>query len=177
MNLGKTALQVLGTVAPTILTAIGGPFGALAAAALHLALGTNGDEKAVDAQLAGASQDTLLKVKAAELDLQGKLTELGIQREQLVYADIANARNLEVQTRSSTPTVLSYFVLAASMLAFLGVVFGFVKLPTDPATAVIYGSVLTYMLTESKVVLSYWFGSSQGSQAKDATIAGIANQP
>jgi hypothetical protein len=177
-TLGKTALKVLDTVAPTILAAIGGPFGALAAAALHAALGTTpGDDKSVDTALTGASQDTLLKVKAAELDLQAKLAELGVQKEQLQFEDVASARNLEVQTKSSTPTILSYCVLAASMGAFLGVVCGWVKIPTDPQTALIYGSVLTYLVTESKAVLAYWFGSSQGSQNKDATIADMAKQP
>ncbi len=177
MNLGKTALQVLGTIAPTVLTALGGPFGALAAAALHLALGTNGDSKAVDVALTGASQDTILKVREAELNLQATLSQLGIDKEKLQYDDIANARNLEVQTKSSTPTVLSYCVLGASMVAFLGVVGGYVKIPTDPHPALIYGSVLTYLVTESKAVLGYWFGSSMGSQSKDDTIAGIAKQP
>jgi len=176
MNLGKTALSVLGTVAPTILTAIGGPFGALAAGILHAALGTNGDDKAVDASLAGASQDTLLKVKQAELDLQSKLADLGVQKEQLVYQDIASARNLEIQSKSWTPSILSYAVLGASTTAFLAVVAGYVKIPTDPGTAVIYGSVLTFLVTESKAILGYWFGSSNTSQAKDETIAQIAKQ-
>jgi hypothetical protein len=167
-------LTTIGTVAPTILTAIGGPFGALAAAVLHAALGTTGTDAQVDTALTGATQDTLLKVKQAELDLQGKLAELGVQKEQLQLADVASARSMETATKSSTPTVLSYFVLAASMAAFLGVVGGLVKIPADSQTALIYGSVLTYLVTESKAVLAYWFGSSQGSQAKDATIADMA---
>lgn len=176
MNLGSIAKQILGTVAPTILTAIGGPFGALAAAILHAALGTNGDDKAADATLTGATQDTLLKVKQAELDLQAKLAELGVQKEQLVYADVASARALETSTKSWTPSILSYCILGASTAAFLGVVGGYVKIPTDPQTALIYGSVLTFLVTESKAILGYWFGSSQGSQAKDDTIASIAKQ-
>lgn len=176
MNLGSVAKQVLGTVAPTVLTAIGGPFGALAGGILHAALGTNGDEKAVDAALTNASPDILLKVKQSELDLQAKLTELGIQKEQLVKADLANARNLEIQTKSWTPSILSYGVLGASTAAFLAVILGWVRMPTDPATAAIYGSVLTFLVTEAKSVLAYWFGSSSGSQSKDETIATIAKQ-
>lgn len=174
-TLGTIAKQVLGTVAPTILTAIGGPFGAIAGAVLHAALGTTTDAEA-DTALTGASQDTLLKVKAAELDLKGKLAELGVQEDQLRYADIASARSMESTTKSITPTILSYFVMAAALGAFLGVVCGCVKIPTDPQTALIYGSVLTFLVTESKAVLAYWFGSSQGSQSKDATIAEIAKE-
>lgn len=174
-SLGTIAKQVLGTVAPTILAAVGGPFGAIAAAVLHAALGTSTDVDANTA-LTGASQDTLLKVKTAELDLKGKLAELGVQEDQLRYADIASARTMEGTTKSITPTILSYCVMAAALGAFLGVVGGFVKIPTDPQTALIYGSVLTFLVTESKAVLSFWFGSSQGSQAKDATIADIAKE-
>jgi hypothetical protein len=174
-TIGKVAKGILGTIAPTILTAIGGPFGALAAAALHAALGTN-DDASADTMLAGATQETLLKVKAAEIDLQAKMAELGVEKEQLVYADIASARSMESATKSSTPTVLSYCVMAAALGAFLGVVCGYVKIPTDPQTALIYGSVLTFLVTESKAVLAFWFGSSQGSQSKDETIAGIAKE-
>lgn len=175
-TLGAVAKRILGTVAPTILAAVGGPFGVIAAAVLHAALGTASDTEA-DTALTGATQDTLLKVKAAELDLKGKLAELGVQEDQLRYADVASARSMESSTKSITPTILSYLVMGAALGAFIGVVCGLVKIPTDPQTALIYGSVLTFLVTESKAVLAYWFGSSQGSQAKDATIADIAKEP
>lgn len=175
MNLGKTALQVLKAVAPTLALAVGGPFGPLAAAAIHAALGST-DQASAEATLTTATPEQLLALKNAETAFLLQMKTLGVQEEQLQFADIANARSLEVQTRSSTPTVLSYCVLGASMAAFLGVVAGFVKIPTDPQTALIYGSVLTYLVTESKAVLGYWFGTSIGSQSKDETIAGIAKQ-
>lgn len=170
MNLGKTALSVLGTVAPTILTAIGGPFGALAAGILHAALGTSGDDKAADAALAGASQDTLLKVKQAELDLQQKLAELGVQEEQLKYGDIANARAREIAVKDWTPSVLAYGIT----IGFFGTL-AFMLIYGKPTTG---GDALLVMLgalgTAWAGIISYYFGSSAGSASKDATLSNIA---
>lgn len=169
MNLGSIAKQVLGTVAPTILTAIGGPFGALAGGILHAALGTGGDEKAVDTALSAASPDTLLKVKQAEADLQAKLTELGIQREQLVYSDIANARAREIAVKDMTPRNLAYLIIGFTGLAIAATLAGWTKV--DSALA---GTLIGYLVAECRSTLTYYFGSSQSSQAKDATLAEIA---
>ena len=179
MNLGKTALSVLGTVAPTILTAIGGPFGALAAAALHAALGTSGDDKAADTCLAGATQDTLLKVKQAEIDFKAKIAEIGLQKEQLVYADVADARGMEVSTRDPTPARLAWLViggfLAISIVQLLGLMGWAEQIAKIPPQGwLLIGNISGYLAGEAKQAGAFYFGSSAGSQAKDQTIADIA---
>jgi hypothetical protein len=177
-SFGAKAKQVLATVAPLLGTAIGGPLGTAAGALVSAALGTQpGDSTAAETALLSASPDTLLKLRQAEEAFTVQMKSLGIQEEQLSYADTASARTMQMTIKSTTPTVLSYGVLTASMAAFLGIVAGYVHIPTDPQTALIYGSVLTFMFTESKSVLGYWFGSSIGSANKDATIANIANTP
>ena len=178
MNLGTQALQILKTVAPLLGTAIGGPFGAIAGTALASVLGTKpGDAKATETALLAATPDQLVALKKADQDFQVQMKTLGVQEEQLAYADVASARTLEAQTKSLTPTVLSYAILGASVSAALLVVAGYVKIPSDPQTALTYGTVIGYLFSESKAVLGYWFGSSQSSQAKDATISDIAKQP
>jgi hypothetical protein len=181
MNLGKTALHVLGTVAPTVLTAIGGPFGALAGAVLHAALGTNGDEAAVDAALGNASQDTLLKVKQAELDLTAKLTALGVQREQLVYADLADARQMQVATRDPTAARLAWLIIGGFLVTSIAQLVGLMgwadQVNKIPAQGwLLIGNVSGYLANEAKQAAAFYFGSTAGSQAKDATIADMAKQ-
>lgn len=182
MNLGSIAKQVLGAVAPTLLSAIGGPFAPLAAAILHAALGTQGDEKAADTALANASQDTLFKVKQAELDLQGKLGELGIQREQLVYNDLANARSRQVALKDDTPAKLAWMMIGgflaislAQIVAMIGFAEQVAKIP--PQGWLLIGNISGYLANEAKQAGAYFFGSSLGSQSKDATLAEIARQP
>lgn len=182
MNLGKTALQILGTVGPTILATFGGPFGALGAAALHAALGTNGDETKVDAQLANASQETLLKVKQAELDLQAKMAELGIQKEQLQFADLADARQMQIATRDPTARQLAWLVIGgfliisfAQLIAMMGWADQVNKIPQGGWLLI--GNISGYLANEAKQAAAFYFGTTAGSQAKDATIAEIAKQP
>jgi hypothetical protein len=181
-TLGTVAKQVLGTVAPTLLTALGGPFGALAGAALHLAMGTGGDEKAVDTQLAGATQDTLLKVKQAEIDFKAKIAELGIQEEQLAYADLADARQMQMTTRDPTVARLAWLVIGGFLLISLAELVAMVLWPErvkllPEAAWLLIGSVLGYLANESKQAGAFYFGSSAGSQAKDATISDMAKKP
>lgn len=181
MNLGKTALHVLGTVAPTVLSAIGGPFGALAGAVLHAALGTNGDESAVDAKLASADQDTLLKVKQAELDLNGKIAALGVQREQLTFTDLADARQMQVATRDPTAARLAWLIIggflvvsAAQLVAMMGWADQVNQIPSQGWLLI--GNVSGYLANEAKQAAAFYFGSTAGSQAKDATISDMAKK-
>ena len=172
-DVGSAALQVLKTVAPTIATAASGPFAPLVGPIMAEVFGTT-DAKSTEAALLTATPDQLLALRKEEDAFQVQMEQLGITKDQLVYQDIASARNLEIQTRSTTPTVLSYGVLGASLFALLAVILGKVKLPSDPQTALLYGSAMTFMFQESKSVLTYWFGSTFGSQNKDQTIAEIA---
>jgi len=183
VNLIKQAGQALATFAPTVATALGGPLAGMAVSSLEKIFGIDpsaspeAKQAAIEQGLLSATPDQIIALKKAENDFQVQMKQLGIQEEQLAYQDVANARSMQVQIRSWTPDVLSYGVLAASTAAFLAVVLGYVHIPQDPATAAIYGSVLTFLVTESKAVLGYWFGTSIGSQSKDDTIATIAKQP
>jgi hypothetical protein len=40
-----------------------------------------------------------------------------------------------------------------------------------------FGTIFGYLSSEAKQASAFYFGSSEGSQAKDATIATIAKQP
>jgi hypothetical protein len=177
-DFGSKAKQLLATIAPLIGTAVGGPLGAAAGALLSNALGTPaGDTKAAETALLSANPEMLLKIKSAEEAFQVQMKTLGVTEEQLQYADVANARAMQVQLKSTTPTILSYIVLGVMAVSFLGVLTGLMPVPNNPQAAVIYGSVLTYLLTESKAVLGYWFGSSIGSDKKTDALTDIAKAP
>lgn len=170
MNLGDKAKQILGTLAPMLGTAIGGPFGALAGAALSQALGTSPDDgKATEAALLSANPDTLLKVKQAEQDFTVRMKELGISEDKLVYDDIANARAREIAVRDNTPRNLAYLVLGFAGACIAATLMGFTKV--DSALA---GTLIGYLVAEARSALAYYFGSSKGSKDKDDAIAEIA---
>jgi len=173
MNLAKDALHVLQTVAPTIARATMGPFGGLAATAISAILGTPPtDETAASAALLNATPDQLLALKKAEQDFQVEIKTLGISEEKLVYDDIANARAREMSVKDATPRNLAYMILGFTGVCIAATLAGWTKV--DSALA---GTLIGYLVAESRSTLTYYFGSSQSSQNKDATIASIAKQP
>lgn len=172
-DIGKDALSVLRAVAPTVATAIGGPFGGMAAAALTAVLGTptsSATTATINTILATQSPATLLQLKQAEENFKKDLADLGIKEEQLVYQDVDSARKMQMTTKSWTPDILTFTILPCALAAFLSLVFGMIKVPTDPNSALIFGSVLTFLFTESKAVISFWLGGVYDSKVKDTTV-------
>jgi len=171
MNFGQTAKSVLATVAPLLGTALGGPFGGLAGSLLSKALGTN-DPKAMEAAITSTDPDILLKLKQADNDFQAQMKTLEISEEKLSFDDIANARAREMAVKDTTPRNLAYLIIGFTGLAIAATLAGWTKV--DSALA---GTLIGYLVAECRSTLTYYFGSSQSSQNKDATIAAIAKQP
>lgn len=165
--------QVVATLAPTIGTALLGPFGGMAGSFLASKLGVPaGDQKALEAAVTSGDPDILLKLKQADNEFQAKMAELGIERDKLVYDDIANARAREIAVRDTTPRNLAYLIIAFTGACIGATLAGWTKV--DSALA---GTLIGYLVAECRSTLTYYFGSSQGSKEKDATIADIAKQP
>lgn len=169
MNFGQKALQVLRTVAPTLALGTLGPFGPLAATAIHLALGTT-DDKSAETALLTATPDQLLKLKTAENDFQLQLKQLGIEQEKLVYDDIANARGREEVVKDKTPM----FLAVAITVGFFGLL-AFLCVGTPPPGSMTILNIMTGALGTAWIgIVNYYFGSSSGSAAKSDTISKIA---
>jgi hypothetical protein len=185
MNLVKEAGHVLATVAPTIATAVGGPFAGIAVNALEKALGLDATqsqdakEAQINQALSTATPDQILALRKAENDFQVQLETLGIQREQLVYQDVQSARAMEVSTRDPTVARLAWLNVGGFLLVAVFLIVAAVIWPEQvskvPATAwATLGTVFGYLAKSASQTEAFYFGSSAGSQAKDATIADIA---
>lgn len=173
MSFSEKAKQIISSVAPLIGTAIGGPFGALAGTIVHQALGTGGDEKALETAVMSGNPDALLKLKTADQDFQLRMAELGISEDKLRYDDTANARAREIALSDNTPAILAYAVT----VGFFGTL-GFMLVNGKPATG---GDALLVMLgslgTAWAAIVAYYFGSSAGSKRKDEALSHIAKMP
>lgn len=173
MSFSDKARQIIAAVAPTLGTALGGPFGPLAGVILAKALGKKEDDIAgiEDAVLSG-NPEILLKVRQSEQEFAVKMQELGIKREQLVYEDIANARARQIAVKDVTPAVLAYAVT----IGFFGVL-GYLLHSGKPAAG---GDALLVMLgslgTAWAGIITYFFGSSMGSRDKTAVLAAAAKK-
>jgi hypothetical protein len=170
MNFGQTALQVLKTVAPTLALAVGGPFGPLAAAAIHVALGTT-DQASAEKALVNATPDQLLALKKADQDFEVQIEKLGIEKAKLAYDDTASARAREMSVKDATPHILAYGI-TVGFFGILGYLLWNGKPPGGDVIMVMLGALGSAWAG----VISYYFGSSAGSAAKDGTISKIVTK-
>lgn len=170
MSIWNAAKSILGTIAPTVATAIGGPFAPLAMQAVASALGLpdNASETQLAKAITAATPEQLLAIKQAETALETRLAELGIDLERIHAADRDSARAREIAVRDHTPAALAFVVT----LGFFGVLAWLLihGVPTGDSQflMILIGSLGT---TWSGIV-AYYFGSSAGSKAKtDALTA------
>ena len=170
MTFGEKALQVLKTVAPTLALGALGPFGPLAAAAIHAALGTT-DDKGAEAALLTATPDQLLALKKAESDFQVQMKSLEISEEKLSFDDTASARAREVAVKDWTPRIIAYLVILLVLVAEGSM--SFIGQPKS-MDGVVLGRILGTLDSALMLVLGYYFGSSAGQDSKTAAINQIA---
>ena len=160
---------VVGTVAPGIATALGGPLAGMAVKTLsdHLLGHPDGSEDDVAQAIAGASPDILLKMKEADQAFTLSMQQAGVDLEKIAAGDRDSARKREIATGdNATPRILAGIVV----LGFFGVVYsvlsGYVDGLKDPSIATLIGTLIGYVSAKADQVVSYYFGSSAGSDKK-----------
>jgi hypothetical protein len=166
--------KLVGTVAPSLAAALGGPLAGAATAALSEALlnRKDGSEGEIATALWSGGTETLVKLKQAEQQFITKMRELDIDVEKIHQLDRASARDRETKTGDLwTPRVLAGFVLLGFLLTVYLVLGGYVEGLKDPVFAGIVGTLIGYVSAKADQVVSYYFGSSSGSAAKTELLA------
>jgi len=147
---------LVGAVAPTIGSAIGGPVGAGAGKILAQVLGVPAEPQAVQKALSEATPEQLAEIKKADLNYKTRLAELEVDIFALETADIQDAR----KNADWTPKVLA-------MLAFL-FFGGYVTLvtvqPPDANSEAVINLVLGYLGGVVSAVVSFYFGASHKAE-------------
>jgi hypothetical protein len=159
--------SLLKNVAPGLATAVAGPMGGMAVKMIAEKLGVEPTEQAVADHLTHNPQDA------------AKLAEIDLAKLQAHYAEMDSARNREIAVASSanvpmlnklvTP-LLALGVVALSFILFAILIFVDVKPEAKDILIYILG-VLSAAVTQ---ILSYYFGSSQGSKDKEDKLKGLA---
>ena len=167
-------LKIVGAVAPTLATAIGGPLGGMAMQVVSSVLGlpTDSSEKDVEKALKQATPEQLLALKQADNDFAVRMKELDIDLERIAASDRDSARRREAQVRDWMPRVLAFVVVAGFMATVFLVLLGYVDGMKDPLMATTVGTLIGFVSAKCEQVVAYYFGSSSSSQQKTQMLAG-----
>jgi hypothetical protein len=159
-------MEWLTQIAPGIATALGGPLAGLAVTAISKALGI--DEKDVQSTIEQGklSADQLTSLKQAEIELQSKAQELGLNFEKLATDDRKSARDMQVSTKSFVPALLSILVVCAWALIQYFLLTHVIAQEMRELVARVLGTLDGALM----LVLSFYFGGSSDSQDKDAML-------
>lgn len=168
-DFGSELLGLVGTVAPTIASALGTPLAGMAVSAICSAIGLPpGAEPAeVKAALAAPSMDQMLALKQADDAFQTQMRQLDVDLAKISQTDTANARARQIaMPQDWTPTVLA----GVLSLGFFGLVYLMVVRSVPPENANAVNILLGTLGTGWVQSIAYYFGSSYGSKSKDALL-------
>ena len=153
-------------IGPTLASAIAGPFGGLAYEAISKAMGVSQDDAKRMLESGKMSSDQIALVQQAEIELKAKAMELGLNFEQLAVNDRKSARDMQISTQSFVPPLLSVLVV----VAWATIQYFLLTHVIDPSMRELIARVLGTLDGALMLVLSFYFGSSSGSQAKDQLL-------
>jgi hypothetical protein len=159
-------LGLLKGIAPALATAVGGPLGGLAVSAIASKLGVSDSVEAVAQAIAGDPQATQ---KLQELELEyAKLDAQDRDSARKAYAEVATSANATKLDKLVVP-ILALGVVGLAF-ALIGLLM-FKNVPTDQQQIIIFA--LGFITSSAGQVLSFYFGSSQGSKDKTEEIKGM----
>ena len=158
MDILKTFGPLIGSVAPTIATALGGPVAGMAVKALSNALlgHADGTEDEINAALANPTADQLAALKKIDADFKVQMKSLDIDLERIAASDRDSARNYAIMTHDLTPRVLAVIVVVAWGCVQWFMLHNVIESSMRELIARVLGTLDGALM----LVLSYYFGSA-----------------
>jgi hypothetical protein len=158
MDILKTFGPLIGSVAPTIATALGGPVAGMAVKAVSNALFGHQDasDEEIKLALANPTADQLAALKKIDADFKVQMKALDIDLEQIAAKDRDSARNMAIMTHDWTPRILAIVVVAAWGIT----TWYLLQNVIEPSMREIIARVLGNLDSALVLVLSYYFGSA-----------------
>lgn len=168
---------IIGTVAPWLGTALGGPLGGLAVSTISKLFGlSSSTEKAISQAISGATPEQMLALKKADQEFALRMQELGFtnikELEQIAANDRDSARRREMVVQDRIPAILAT-VVTVGFFGLLGFMLTHeVPIVNKDILNVMLGSLGTAWLS----IIFYYFGTSTSSAKKDQVLASIAKE-
>lgn len=150
----KRLKGIVGALAPTIGSALGGPLGGVAMSAIAGALGVDANARAVNGAIQRATPEQLAEVQKAELAFQERMQELNVDVFRLETEDVKHARTFF----AGDATQRAFGLL--SLAGFLGYIFMVTIQPPDANSGTIVSLVLGYLGGLVSGIASFYFGAS-----------------
>lgn len=166
--------SLIGSIAPTIATALGGPLAGMATKALTSELfpGEEVPEKELDAridELVATDPEALARIKQIDADFKTKMKKLDIDLEGIHAGDRASARDMAEKTSLRPQIVLATVYNLGFILIIYAVFFSALNLVGVQKDIALY---LLGILSAGLVQINnFFFGSSSGSKSKTAALA------
>jgi hypothetical protein len=160
LNLLKNVKNIIGAVAPTIGTALGGPMGSMAANMVADALGCEPTPKKIEAAVQAATPEQLAELKKIDKDFEVRMKELDVDLYALETADIQDARGKF--SKDWTSRIMGIAVVGG----FMGYIFLVTLQPPEQNSEALINLVLGYLGGLASAVISFYFGASN-SKDKD----------
>jgi hypothetical protein len=159
-----TLLSILKGVAPALATAVAGPAGGMAVGWIADKLGI--PDSTIEGVTAALTSNPEMTLKLKELDLEyAKLEAADRDSARQAYANVATSEHATKLDKSVVPIL----ALGTVSLAFMFIaILMFRDVPVDQQQMVIFA--LGFITSSAGQVLSFYFGSSQGSKDKTKEI-------
>ena len=157
-------LSILKGIAPVLATAVAGPAGGAAVGWIASKLGI--DDATVEGVTQALTGSPELTIKLKELDLEyAKLEQQDRDSARKAYSEVATSEYATKLDKAVVPIL----ALGTVGIAFLLIgILMFKNVPTDQQQIIIFA--LGFITSASSQVLSFYFGSSQGSKDKTKEI-------
>ena len=149
--------NIVGAVAPTLGTALGGPMGGMAANMISEVLGVPNNQKSIETAIQNATPEQMLELKKAEKQFEIQMKELDVDIFELEVADKQNARGMF--SKAWTARIIGLFTIGG----FLGYIFLVTLQPPEQNSEALINLVLGYLGGLASAIISFYFGASHTS--------------
>ena len=150
--------NLLGAVAPTIGTALGGPMGGMAGKILSETLGVPNNQKSIEQAMQNASPEELAKIKKAELEFEAEMKKLDVD----VFA--LEAQEKQDARKHFSKDWTARIIGIATIGGFLGYIFLVTLQPPEQNSEALINLVLGYLGGLASAIISFYFGASNSTK-------------
>lgn len=178
----NTLQSIVKTVAPVLASALGGPMAGAAVSAISM--GIFGEKNVSEEEIIETLKDPSMVIKLKQIETnflleQEKLAiEKGYQKLEeisLMYDDIKNARARNNQSNKNGKTDWMTIIIPVSVILLLtGIVFGLFVTNIEGSTKDVIYLIVGSIMTSFGSIVTFYYGSSQGSKSKDYIINQIS---